>query len=748
MINLTNTFILALLCSSTLLTAQITSQDCLGAIPVCQDTYTESTSPSGEGGIPNEMPPGTCTAGEINSLWYVFTASEDGDIGFLITPNNLNDDYDWALFDITNTECGNLQASDVVSCNAAGGAGCHGVTGCSVDGVGNNTPGGCFGNGPLNELVPSVQGNTYALMVSNWTGSTHGYTLDFSGSSGLGIFDESAPEPQHFNLLPSSCEDNRIEIEANEFLTCESINDSDFELIGPGGPYSITASSNDCNSGSEHTKNIRLIITPPINSMGSFTLNISPSASDHLLDLCGNQMQDFSLPFDVDVPIDVDIDVGRDTSLLCAGDQITLDASDQGILFEWGDGSTNPTLTVNNEGVYHVTVTNECGIGSDSIEVFVQLQPPSVDFGPDQMLCEGDQVTLDADNGIAFYDWHDSHSDPTYTTSTTGTYAVTVTNGCGEDQDEIELTFVPDLDIDLASEYVLCAGDTLTLDLSRPFASYQWSDGSTDAIRIITMPDSYSVTVSTVCETYEASFDAVFLVDPALELGDDFMPCPEDTIILAPNIPGAMYTWQDGSTNDTLIVTETGGYAVSITTACNELEDSIYLEYHLPITSDLGRDTFLCPEDPFLLDARTDANAKFVWEDGSQDPKRRIVGPGLYIVEVSTPCEVVIDSIQIDECEICNVYMPNIFSPNYDGVNDEFYPQSDCGLSDYSLSIYDRWGTQVFLSNDPSPQEGWEGKIKNKAAPAGVYIWFMEYTVIENGYPIRKQQEGDIALIR
>ena len=737
-----------LACFSIALQAQPTIQDCLGAVPVCQDVYIEANSPVGTGTVANEIPLGTCTAGEINSIWYVFTASEDGSIGFLITPNNLNDDYDWALFDISNVSCGNLSPSDLVSCNAAGGGGCHGVTGTSATGIGNNTIGGCGGTGPMNQLVPVIAGNTYTLMVSNWTGSPNGYSLDFSESTGLGVFDVVSPEVEEVNMLPQSCGDRDIIVEINEFLSCQSVHNTDFELLGPGGPYSINTISLECLSGSDQSKLFNLTINPPIQSLGSFTLNISPAAGDHLLDLCGNQMEDFSLQFDVDVLIDVEINIGRDTSLLCAGDEVILDASDQGLVFLWEDGSTAPTLIVNNEGVYNVTVTNECGVGEDAVEVFVQVQPPSVDFGMDQLLCEGDEYTIDADNGIAFYTWQDGSSENTLLVNSTGDYAVTVVNGCGEDEDFINVTFVPLLNLGLASEYVLCLGDTLIIDVERPFATYQWSDGSDLTHREITEDGQFALTVTTLCETYEAEFNSIFLVDPQLELGKDLELCPNDSIRLIPGIPGANYLWQDGSTMDALEITLPGTYKVTITTACNELKDSIKIDYLLPIMTDLGRDTFLCPEDPFLLNASTAVTASYQWDNNEKENKRLVFGPGNYSVTVTSICETISETIFIEECEICNAYLPNVFSPNLDGVNDRFYPQSPCVITDYMMNVFDRWGNQIFSTTNPDQHNGWDGRIKGKAANQGTYIWMMEYTVSENGFPQKRNKQGTITLLR
>lgn len=732
---------------SSLLIAQPTIQDCLGAVPVCQDVYSESQSPSGDGNIGNEIINGeTCTAGELNSIWYVFTANENGMLGFLITPNNLNDDYDWALFDLTNGDCNDLTAANLVSCNAAGGSGCHGATGCSASGTGNWVPGGCGGTGPINALVPMTAGNTYVLMVSNWTGSNDGYSLDFSESTGLGVFDQSPPLVEDISQLPQSCGDATIEIAFNEFLQCNSINDAAFQLDGPGGPYTIDANSTDCASGSSQAKSFLLTINPPIQSMGDYTLTVNPTGPSDLLDLCDNQAAPFVFNFTVDVPIPVIIDIGRDTSLVCAGDELVLDASGGGNTFLWEDGSTGPTLTVTNEGIYSVTVTDDCGFGEDAIEVFVQQFPPTVDFGADQVICPGTTPLLDADNGIAFYTWQDGSSATTYTVNTTGDYAVTVENGCGTVEEAINITYVPPLNLNLASEYVLCLGDTLAIDVERPFASYQWSDGSTLAQRNITGDGSFSLTVTTICEVYEADFSSIFLVDPMLDLGEDLVLCPNDSLLLEPGIPGATYVWQDGSMEDRLMVTSPDTYRVTISTACNDLVDSVVIDYLLPITTDLGRDTFLCPEDPFILDARTEVAADYQWENGEKEGRRLIFGPGDYSITVTSICETLVDTIQIAECEICKVYMPNVFSPDNDGVNDRLFPQSPCILDAYEMQIFDRWGNQVFFSTNPSL--GWDGRIKGDLARQGAYVWMIRYTVNENGIAREATERGDVVLLR
>ena len=90
--------------------------------------------------------------------------------------------------------------------------------------------------------------------------------------------------------------------------------------------------------------------------------------------------------------------------------------------------------------------------------------------------------------------------------------------------------------------------------------------------------------------------------------------------------------------------------------------------------------------------------------------------------------------------------MPNVFSPDNDGVNDRLFPQSPCVLDAYEMQIFDRWGSQVFQSTNPSI--GWDGRIKGDLARQGAYVWMIRYTVSENGIAREASQRGDVVLLR
>lgn len=96
----------------------------------------------------------------------------------------------------------------------------------------------------------------------------------------------------------------------------------------------------------------------------------------------------------------------------------------------------------------------------------------------------------------------------------------------------------------------------------------------------------------------------------------------------------------------------------------------------------------------------------------------------------------------------CKVYFPNAFSPNNDGINDEFKPTiaNDCTFTSFELNIYHRNGSLVFSSTDSS--KGWNGEHRNQPASAEVYYYIAKYTVTADEREIPEISTGDLNLLR
>lgn len=94
----------------------------------------------------------------------------------------------------------------------------------------------------------------------------------------------------------------------------------------------------------------------------------------------------------------------------------------------------------------------------------------------------------------------------------------------------------------------------------------------------------------------------------------------------------------------------------------------------------------------------------------------------------------------------CNVYVPNAFSPNDDGVNDVFQANIGCTVTEFDLRVFNRWGQQVFSSQNPD--DGWDGTMKGEPALSAVYVYVLQVSYDQEGEVKREMKTGDVALIR
>lgn len=161
----------------------------------------------------------------------------------------------------------------------------------------------------------------------------------------------------------------------------------------------------------------------------------------------------------------------------------------------------------------------------------------------------------------------------------------------------------------------------------------------------------------------------------------------------------------------------------------------------------LGPDTTLCRVDGVVLEVDPSRFDQITWSDGSTGPTLSVQAPGLYWAEGQSGGCTVRDSVVFIEFERncdCKVFLPNVFSPNDDGINDVFSPQSPCKIEDYELLIANRWGQLVFRTQDPN--EGWNGISRQQMAQPGVYIYWMRYRFSYAAEP--ELVKGEFLLVR
>jgi len=101
------------------------------------------------------------------------------------------------------------------------------------------------------------------------------------------------------------------------------------------------------------------------------------------------------------------------------------------------------------------------------------------------------------------------------------------------------------------------------------------------------------------------------------------------------------------------------------------------------------------------------------------------------------------DTITVVSLKESTLAMPNIFTPNGDGLNERVFPQAQCDFTFVRWSVYNRWGQRVYTSTNAL--EGWNGQCNGSPCDVGVYPFVVEGI---GGDGRAKQLTGNLTLTR
>lgn len=160
----------------------------------------------------------------------------------------------------------------------------------------------------------------------------------------------------------------------------------------------------------------------------------------------------------------------------------------------------------------------------------------------------------------------------------------------------------------------------------------------------------------------------------------------------------------------------------------------------------LPTDTTLCVNRSWRI-SLVDPDARYQWQDGSNSSLYTISAPGTYTLAVSKTCGTTTATIRVayDDCDACNLFLPDAFSPNDDGQNDGFGPITDCRYETFSFRIYNRWGEVVFDTSNPADR--WDGRYKSGRVPADHYLYQVVYRLAVDPTEVQTRS-GKVLLLR
>lgn len=244
-------------------------------------------------------------------------------------------------------------------------------------------------------------------------------------------------------------------------------------------------------------------------------------------------------------------------------------------------------------------------------------------------------------------------------------------------------------------------------------------------------------------------------IELSVDLGEDVIgECDDPPFVLNAENDCAEYLWQDGSMEATFEVSQPGTYFVEVIYGNCVVSDTLEYEVESDLEFSLGEDESICLGETITLDA-SEIAGEYLWQDGSTNPNFLVTSPGTFGVTITSECGIVSDEIEItsgaDFELVNNIKIPNGFTPDGDGLNDILAPivpeEFSTSISNVEFTIFNRWGNQVFFSNDLST--GWDGKVNNKAGTSDVYVWIFkaEQNSCE-GEIFSIVKKGDVTLIR
>jgi len=458
------------------------------------------------------------------------------------------------------------------------------------------------------------------------------------------------------------------------------------------------------------------------------------------------------------------VDAGPDHSI-CPGDSAQLSASG-GAFFAWKQSPylsdtavSNPFANPASTTKFYVTVFDTSGCsGIDSTTVFVN-PPPQIVVSADTAICIGSAAWLFASGGIS-YSWSPAStlndsliSNPIAQPDSFTTYFVTVadTNGCkGKDSIHVSILALPQPII--SADTIICKFTQAILSASGG-VSYLWDDGAmgdTDVVSPL-INSNYSVVVTDSNGCSNSALTNVSIAPDFLTMSGDTEICIGDNTILSGN-GASTYLWNNGATTSSITVSPTTFTTYTLIGFDGTCFDTASLNVTVdPLPNvDAGPDVSIALGSSTTLIASGGVSAQ--WSPGislsCMDCISTMASPmdtTVYYVIVTdvNGCSAE-DSVTVSTIPPDDVFIPNAFTPNGDGLNDLLMPILSGHTTTESFAVFNRWGQEVFFTS--SSGTGWDGKFQSQPEAMDVFVYYFTGLDTETGEKIVKK--GNVFLIR
>lgn len=433
-------------------------------------------------------------------------------------------------------------------------------------------------------------------------------------------------------------------------------------------------------------------------------------------------------------------------------------------------GAVSSQYDASSAGTYTVTVTTPACPGKSTLPVTVNMLPTSIDLGNDTVVCAPGPfaIPLSVPVGYSSVIWSNGQNSNQITATATGTWWVRAENKCGVFTDTIHIRHISEFMPALPDDTLICNPSGKAL-VSVPvlLQNIQWSTGATTSSLEITMPGTYWVQGESPCGTLYDTVRVGFCPPVISNILMDDSLCEGDCMTVSAEVSDypRQYQWllpggNPPASTDGVVprvcYAAAGSYTVTLIVANNGGADTmsrplVVLPRPVPRFADtaltISYNTLMalgaCADaqeiDWYRNDSLVCDNCKEMKVDARYflSDYRCVVSNG----SCTDTCSYRVRVVDIPH----DVWLPDAFSPNGDGRNDEFRVITDNpNILVINLCVYNRWGQRMFISN--MNNRGWDGAFSGSAVPVGTYFWTLRYKVLGSEEVYFKK--GDLVLIR
>ncbi|NJO86604.1 MAG: gliding motility-associated C-terminal domain-containing protein [Lewinella sp.] len=273
-------------------------------------------------------------------------------------------------------------------------------------------------------------------------------------------------------------------------------------------------------------------------------------------------------------------------------------------------------------------------------------------------------------------------------------------------------------------------------------------------------PGTYRVSISGGCQPAVETFTLLHPPAPSVSIAPQgLLGCPEDTVSLrfAANQTPLSFQWSEPGRNGvdssfSTVYTPNSTVRLTVAFTCVSQEITYTFPPSPTFSATLNTDFRepLCQGDEVVFTTLLAPAGELLWWDGSTSPSRTLAidSTVAYSVRAIGPCQdtvLLLPELDFSRCPLlCEIQFPELITPNGDGTNDRFRPYFACSPEAYKLSIFNRWGQEVFRSS--RPDEGWDGQYQGQAQPMDTYLYRANFRF--RNQTVAEQLDGSFSLLR